>query len=253
MAQRVFITGAAGYVGAMLCDLFSQRPDVELVIALDKEPIPEMLRGNQKIRWIRANTADTSWCEIVAGDDPVLVIHAAWQIREMYGKPALQREWNVAGADIVFDFAFRAPSVKRLVYFSTVASYGAQADNTIDHRFKEDEGFRPSDLRYAEEKRIVEENLELKFAQARKNESDVTVAVIRPVAITGPRGRFQPGHFRLQTALSGQTNGHAIHRLVSLMVSFLPVTPKWSRQFIHEDDFADIAALLSFGDLKARY
>jgi hypothetical protein len=33
----------------------------------------------------------------------------------------------------------------------------------------------------------------------------------------------------------------------------MPVTPQWCRQFIHEDDVADIAALLAFGDLKADY
>jgi nucleoside-diphosphate-sugar epimerase len=251
--SRIFITGAAGYVGSMLCDQFSRAPDVERVIALDKAPIPEWLAGNPKIRQIEANTSEPSWREAVAAERPDIVIHAAWQIRDLYGKDALQRQWNVAGSDAVFDFTFNTASVKRLLYFSTVASYGAQSDNTIEHRFKEDEGFSQSDLRYAEEKRIVEEHLAEKFMQARSKGSETAVVVLRPAAISGPRGRRRRGHVGLQSALAGQMKGGMIHRLISLVLSNVPVTPQWCRQFIHEDDVADIAALFAFGDLKAQY
>jgi nucleoside-diphosphate-sugar epimerase len=253
MANRVLITGAAGYVGGMLCELFSARADVELVIALDKEPTPELQRGRSKIRWITGNTADPSWHEMARRERPDVVIHAAWQIRDLYGKDDLQRQWNVAGADAVFDFAFDTPSVKRLLHFSTVVAYGAQADNSIEHRFKEDDGFRASDLRYAEEKRIVEAHLEAKFAHARDHGRDVKVAVIRPSPITGPRGRYQRASFGLQSALSGQLKGNALYRVIALLTSFVPVTPQWCRQFIHEDDVADIAAMLAFGELGASY
>lgn len=242
MAHRVFITGAAGYLGGILCDLFSQRDDVECIVALDKQPMPRRLDGNAKIRWITANTADVSWRGIVEGESPDIVIHAAWQIREIYGRHALQREWNVTGSANVFDFAFATASVKRLLHLSTVAAYGAQADNAIDRRFTEQDALRSSDMRYAEEKRLVEERLARQFDEARENNREITVAVLRPVAVTGPRGRIQPGYFRLQTALSGQAKGHASHRIASTLLSVLPVTPNWSRQFIHEDDFAGARA-----------
>jgi nucleoside-diphosphate-sugar epimerase len=252
MPHRVLITGAAGYLGGMLCDLFSQRDDVERIVGLDKNDMPEALRGMQKLRWIKANTTDP-WEPIAAEQQPDVVIHAAWQIREMYRQRALQWKWNVEGAEKVFDFAFATPSVKRLVHFSTVASYAAEASNTIEHRFKEEEGFRPSDFLYAEEKRIVEQSLAAKLAQARGSNSPVTVAVLRPAALTGPRGRARTGGLRLQTALAGRSKGNAVHRLVSLLVSVLPVTEKWSRQFLHEDDIADIMALMALGDLKTPY
>ena len=38
MKHTLFITGGAGYVGAMLCDQFARRDDVERIITLDKEP-----------------------------------------------------------------------------------------------------------------------------------------------------------------------------------------------------------------------
>ncbi len=249
----IFITGGAGYVGAMLIDLFSRRDDVEHIIALDKEPLPEFIKDAPKLTYIIGNTSDYSWQKQVAESKPDIVIHTAWQIREMYGKKKLQWKWNVEGSDAVFDFAFSTPSVEKLIHFSTVASYSALPSNTIEHLFKEEEGFRNSDYLYAEEKRIVEKHLEERFAAAKAAGSKVKVAIIRPAAITGPRGRYMRIRFGLQSALSGQLKESFIHRVISAMVSFVPVTPKWCRQFIHEDDIADITTLLAFSNLKNEY
>ena len=54
----LFITGGAGYVGAMLAEQFAKRPDVHEIICLDKEPEPEIFVANPKITWISANTSD---------------------------------------------------------------------------------------------------------------------------------------------------------------------------------------------------
>lgn len=254
--KTIFITGGAGYVGAMLADQFSKRPEVAEVICLDKEPEPSILSSNPKIIWITANTSDATWQETVRAKNPVIVINTAWQIREMYGNQKTQYKWNVEGAQAVFDFAFATPSVKKLIHFSTVASYGAFEDNTIEHRYTEDEPLRKTDYLYSEEKRIVEEKLRETFENAHKEKGVVPqVFVIRPAAITGPRGRFARIRFGLQAALSGSLRGQksVLYDFISLMVSWVPVTPKWLRQYVHEDDIADIVALLSFNDLAGSY
>ncbi len=248
--HTIFITGGAGYVGAMLIDLFSTRTDIETIIAIDKEPLPELIRGVKNLVYIQSLTCDTGWQEQVRKYRPDVVIHTAWQIREMYGDKKTQWKWNIDGSDAVFDFAFSTPSVKKLIHFSTVASYGAYPTNTIEHLFTEAEGFRKADYLYAEEKRICEEHLEERY---KKSGSGVQVAIIRPAAITGPRGRYMRIRFGLQSALSGQLKESFIHRLISLMVSFVPVTKKWCRQFIHEDDIADIVTLFAFEPLKGGY
>jgi nucleoside-diphosphate-sugar epimerase len=253
MKHTVFITGAAGYVGAMLVRRFAIRSDVALVIGLDKEAKPELLTGIQNLVWIDKNTAD-AWEEEVKKLSPTIVIHAAWQIREMYGQKELQWLWNVTGSEKVFDFAFSNPSVQRLIHFSTVASYGAFPDNTIEHLFTESEPFRKTDYLYAEEKRIAEERLNEKYLALKKAGAKLPrVSIVRPAAITGPRGRYMRIRFGLQAALSGQLRETFIHRLISAMVSFVPVTKKWCRQFIHEDDVVSIVELLAFSEAKGEY
>jgi nucleoside-diphosphate-sugar epimerase len=250
MKHTLFITGAAGYVGAMLCDQFSKREDVERIFALDKEPLPELLLGNEKIEWMTGNTADGTWQKRAAELNPDIIIHTAWQIREIYGNRPLSWKWNIDGSDAIFDFAFSNASVRRLIHFSTVASYGAYPNNSMAHRFTEEEPFRRTDYLYAEEKRIAEEHLLQKYEMQGKH---VAVSIVRPAAITGPRGRFMRIRFGLQSALSGQLSGNFLYNLVSVLVSWVPATKGWLRQFVHEDDVNDIVAALAFDPVQGTY
>jgi nucleoside-diphosphate-sugar epimerase len=249
MKHTLFITGAAGYVGSMLIQQFAKRDDVEKIIGLDKEALPEMLQNEEKLVYIHLNTAD-AWEAKVLEYHPDIIIHTAWQIRELYGDRALTWKWNIDGSDKVFDFAFNTPGVQKLIHFSTVSSYGAFSTNTLEHRFTEDELFQKSEYLYAEEKRICEAHLEERYAKAKAAGSAVQVSVVRPAAITGPRGRYMRIRFGLQSALSGQLKDSFAYRLVSAMVSFVPVTPKWLRQFIHEDDVTNLLEVLAFDEIK---
>ncbi len=252
--HKLFITGGSGYVGAMLVREFAERPDVEAIFAIDKEPASELYAGHKKVTFVQTNMADTeNWLDKAKAFAPDIVVHTAWQIREMYGEKKKQWRWNIDGSDAVFDFAFSTSSVKKLIHFSTVASYGAFADNEIDKLFTEKDAFRKTDYLYAEEKRITEEHLEERYAAAKAKGNTPQVFVVRPAAITGPRGRYMRIRFGLQAALSGQLKENFIHKLISAMVSFVPITKKWCRQFIHEDDVVSIVRLLSFENLKGEY
>ncbi|MBI1998935.1 MAG: NAD-dependent epimerase/dehydratase family protein [Parcubacteria group bacterium] len=234
--HTIFLTGAAGYVGGMLADQFSKRPDVKQIICLDKREQPESLKGNEKIVWFTANTAGNDWQGIVRWLEPTIVIHCAWQIREMYGKQRTQWLWNVEGSQNVFDFAFDSPSVQKLIHFSTASSYGAFSGNTLEHHFTETEHFRENEYLYGIEKRVAEERLRARFVRAKSSGATTIpkVYVVRPAAITGPRGRVIVKRFGLQSVLK----------------KGLPIIPiasaTWCRQFIHEDDVTDIIAKLSF-------
>lgn len=254
--MKIFITGGAGYIGAMLCDQYAKRDDVEKIITLDKEPETDLTKNNtnkSKIEYLEMNTSDNSWEDKLKKFAPDVVIHTAWQIRHMYGDEKTEWKWNIEGTDKIFDFSFTCPSVKKLIHFSTVASYGAFPENKVDHFFKEEEGFRKSGYLYAEEKRVSEEHLEEKYKKAKESGWNGQVFIVRPAAITGPRGRYDRIRFGLQSALSGNLHGGFAYRIVTLLTSFVPVTSGWLRQYIHEDDVCDIVALLSFNNLEGLY
>lgn len=252
MKHTILITGAAGYVGGMLVQEFARRDDVERIIGIDKEPLPDFLTGTEKLHYLQTNTADR-WQKDVEHFSPDIIIHTAWQIREIYGNRALSWKWNIDGSDQVFDYAFEHGEVKRLIHFSTVASYGAFPDNRMDHFYTEDEPFRETDYLYAEEKRIAEVHLRSKYELHAHERMDLSISIVRPAAITGPRGRFMRIRFGLQAALSGMLEKSLVERMVSGMVSFVPVTPKWLRQFIHEDDVVGIIERLAFIDAPGSY
>ncbi len=247
MKHTILITGAAGYVGTMLVQQLAKRDDVERILGLDKEPMPELLKGETKLDYIQANLADTDWQERVRAAAPGIVINTAWQIRMLYGHNETTWRWNVEGSKNLFECAFAAPGVKRLVHFSTVSSYGAYASNTFDHRFTEDEPMRETEYLYGVEKRAADENL---IAIAKNaNGGGPDVAIVRPAAITGPRGRYMRIRFGLQAALSGQLKG-GVYGLISALVALVPATKGWVRQFIHEDDVVDLVTMLAFEPWK---
>lgn len=249
--KTIFITGGAGYVGEMLCDQFAKRADVAKIITVDKEPQSEFSKQIPKLTYIQANLSDDGWQEQVRSAQPDIVIHTAWQIRALYGDSATQWRWNVDGSDTVFALAWELSSVKKLIYFSTASSYSARTDNRLDHYFTEAEGFRDDDYIYAHEKKVVEERLAAQYEAAGR--SDLSVVVVRPAAITGPRGRYMRMRFGLQSALQGNLKGNFVYRIVTALTAFVPATKTWVRQFIHEDDVNDIVQHFTFHEASSRY
>jgi nucleoside-diphosphate-sugar epimerase len=252
--KTVFIVGGAGYVGEMLCHQFSLRDDVETIVAFDKEPQSDFSKSLSKVIYIQSNMADDGWQSEVTKYSPEVVVHTAWQIRAMYGNEKEQWRWNVDGSGKVFDFAFSTPSVEKLIYFSTASSYSAREDNSLEHYFTEAEGFRDDDYIYAKEKKVTEELLEKKYQEVKSRGGRIPqVLIVRPAAITGPRGRYMRIRFGLQSALQGNLKGSPIYKIVTLLTSFVPATKGWVRQFIHEDDVNDIVVKFATEHIDGEY
>lgn len=260
--KRVMITGASGYIGAMLVSVFANREDIDIVFAIDKDEEVEMIKNHKnkdKIVFFKGNLANSNWQIMAETLRPEIIIHTAWQIREIYGQRNISWIYNIIGSDKVFDFVFSNNFVKRLIHFSTVASYGAFYDNKLDYRYKETDILRKTEYLYAEEKRICEEHLSEKYNNSKtinENDNKPMVMVLRPASVTGPRLRYDINKFSLQSALSGSLKKQKglLSKIIVAMTSFMPATSDWMRQYIHEDDVVDIVLLLSLDDkIKDQY
>jgi len=254
MSHTILVTGAAGYVGEMICEALCRRADVTAVIGIDKNPATAFLGTLPKFHFIEHNLADDGWQALVLPHAPTAIVHTAWQIRTMYGQAAEQWRWNIAGSDAVFTFATTTPSVKKLVHFSTAASYGAKPDNTLDYFFTEHDSLRDDAYAYAHEKKTAEEHLEAHCKECTAALQPVPqVFVVRPAAITGPRGRFLRVRFGLQSALQGNLEKSLLNRVVTTLTALMPVTRGWVRQFIHEDDVVDSVMTFLFEPFSQPY
>lgn len=261
------VTGGSGYVGKLLLSKLISDDRVGKIIVIDKEDMVENLKNNSKIFFIQKNLANdfgSNWEKDVAEIENknnfkiTKVVHLAWQIRTMYGQEKLQNHWNIDGSQKVFEFvknnSKENSGVKTFIHFSTVASYGALKENTFQTIFTEDKPFRKTNYLYAEEKRIVEENLDNLFGGSLDGGGVVDAApavyVIRPASITGPSGRERTS-FGLQSALSGKIASQGfLFKLISKVLQFMPATHGWARQFVFEDDIVQAILVMSFSEKK---
>lgn len=250
MKDTIFITGGSGYVGALLIKHFVYQKDVEKIISLDRKNPPQLLTDLpkeflDKIVFIKTDMLFNSWEEEVKNYNPTIIIHCAWQIRSLYKKEKEQWLSNVIGSDNVFNFAFKTESVKKLIHFSTVASYGAEYENEMTKFFTEKDSLRYNDFRYAYEKKEAEDRLYAKYCMQKNTNKNLEIFVVRPASITGEYAKSKKG-FSLQSVLSGKSKNIFV-RLLSKILFFAPLTKKWSRQFVHEEDIVGaIDALVSF-------
>ncbi|MFA5249245.1 MAG: NAD-dependent epimerase/dehydratase family protein [Candidatus Paceibacterota bacterium] len=231
----IFVTGAAGYVGKFFLRRFIADPKIEKIVALDAAGRPEGF-DDPKIVWLKMNLAKDEWEERVLKEGtPQAVFHFAFWIRCAYGKIA-QTAWeNSESCSRVFDFCFKN-KVKRVIYLSSAAVYGARREN-INRLFDENDAILEEKYCYGIQKREVEELLKEKINETKPQ---TQVFMIRPASISGPEGDKRK-KFGLMLGLK----------------KLLPVLPMvnryWARQYIHEKDLGDAVELLAFGPIKENF
>jgi nucleoside-diphosphate-sugar epimerase len=228
--MNLLVTGAAGYVGSALIDALVQVPSIDRIVCIDLKPRPNSSKAHEKIEWIQADLSADNWeCQVRPARIDA-VVHLAFQIRQIYGKAkSTQERWNIGGARRVFEFALNESSVRRLVHFSTVTSYGAHPENTLARRFTEVAALAENSYLYGRHKKRVEAVLRNLYGQSDKSKH---VVVLRCASITGPLGRFK----------------HRRYGLVSTLTRGFPIFPcgrsDFGRQYLHEDDIINVVQMM---------
>lgn len=231
MTTNILITGAAGYIGSMLIDALAPMPSTGRITAIDLRQGSEPCHRHEKVRFVQADVSEDEWIEAIR-DEPVdVVVHCAYQIRQLYGSKAdLQRRWNVEGARKVFEFALGGGSVRRLIQLSTVSAYGAHATNSAGDHLTERMPLGEDEYLYGVQKREIEELLREIHEQRRPS---THVVVLRLASVSGPRGRFGLDRYGLVSTVAGRfpfvVGGRA----------------DWGRQYLHEDDAVAVIAMLA--------
>ena len=101
---------------------------------------------------------------------------------------------------------------------------------------------------------MTEELLLRKYQEAKVSGGHAPqIFIVRPAAITGPRGRYMRMRFGLQSALQGNLKGSFVYKIVTVLTTFVPATKSWVRQFIHEDDVNDIVTKFATEHFEAEY
>lgn len=237
--MNVLVTGAAGYIGSMLIEQLMRSDHVGAVCGIDFKAPPELLAGCPKLRWIQADVAGTDWVAPLQDARIDVVIHCAYQIRELYGSGrSRQQRWNIDGARRVFEFAFKQPSVARLVQLSTITAYGALASNSLDHPLTEDMPLAEDTYLYGMQKKQVEEVLAQAYEQLRPS---TDVVVLRLASVSGPRGRFGLNRYGLLSTIAG--------RFPCLVCG----RADWGRQYLHEDDIVAVLNMLVHAPAASGY
>ena len=224
----VAITGATGIFGRALCARLQEDPAVERVVGVARKPFNPAEYGWSKMEFRSGDVLRPEQLDVAfAGAD--IVVHLAFTVLDRGMHPEQVRLVNVEGSANVFAAAARA-AARRVVYASSIAAYGAWADNPVpipeSHPTRGNPGFY-----YAEHKAEVESLLD-DFAS---NHRDIEVVRIRPCVVVGPNS---VDLFRgpVPTPLVGMF-------LSRLVPTPLPDPGLAPMQFVHEDDVADVFAL----------
>jgi nucleoside-diphosphate-sugar epimerase len=233
--MKIFITGTTGYVGKFFLKRMVSDPGIEKIFALDAAEKPQGF-DSPKISWIKANLAADKWEEDIPEQGEIdAVFHFAFWIRNPYGKVAETEKENLESCRRVFEFCFKN-NVKKLIYISSVAAYGAKPEN-VGKILKETDPLEEKSYPYGLQKKIVEEML---GEMIKKEKPQTQVFVLRPGSIWGPEGEKK------------KKLG-----LMVLLKRLLPILPlvndAWARQYVHEQDLADAMSLLAFKPINSNF
>ena len=168
MAERVFITGALGFIAQRLADHYRERGAEVRGMDVRADPAQDVVAGDV--------SKPGAWQDHAEGCD--LVIHTAATITST-GDPDEVWTINVLGTKLALDAAIAARSA-RFVQLSSVLAFSWTFPDGVDERHP----VRPNGMPYVDTK-VASEQVVLQAHAA----GEMAVTVIRPGDVWGPRSR----------------------------------------------------------------
>ena len=160
----IIVTGAAGFIGAALCErLLARGEDVVGVDVFNayydtalKEARVARMAGRPRFRLARLDVADAPAFQALVQDSGAeRIVHLAAQagVRYSLEAPFAYERANVAGHLSVLEACRHTPSVRHLVYASSSSVYG---ERSVERGFREDDEVDAPASLYAATKRACE-------------------------------------------------------------------------------------------------
>jgi UDP-glucuronate 4-epimerase len=224
--MRIFLTGAAGFIGSHLAERLTARG--HRVVGIDnfdpfyafgiKEKNLSALRGNDKFTLHRGDILDdTLVARTLAGSDVVCHLAALAGVRPSVADPLRYHRVNVDGTLNLLE-ACRVAGIKRFVFASSSSVYGARSQIP----FREDDACDRPASPYAATKRAAEH-----YVRTYAHLFGFDATVLRFFTVYGPRQRPEM----------------AIHKFARLMQQGQPV-PLYgdgtsARDYTYIDDVID--------------
>jgi nucleoside-diphosphate-sugar epimerase len=166
--RRVFVTGAAGFIGRALVERFR---------VLGSEVRGVDLRGGDDDAIVRGDVTEPGeWQRHARGCD--LVVHTA-AVVGMYSSPRGYWEGNVVAPRLALDAAV-AGGAQRFVHLSSIVVFGFDFEGEVDERSP----VRPNGVHYVDTK-IASEQVVL----AAHADGELPCTIVRPGDVYGPGSR----------------------------------------------------------------
>ncbi len=213
------ITGVNSYFAKTVLPKLDSDPDIEKIVGIDIAPWTSEFK---KVTFFQEDVRSKELPNLLKNVDTVL--HLAFIVDEIHDKKKTHAI-NIEGSKNVFN-ACAMNNVKKIIYTSSIAAYGAHPDNPIgiteNYPLIENR-----DSYYSSDKVAVEEFL----ARFSEDHSDIILTIFRPPVIVGPNlNNFFVDGFKRKSTMSMKGRNPQI-------------------QFLHEDDLGEALYLAVKNDI----
>ncbi len=202
MAERILITGGAGFLGSALASRLCGRHEVVILDSLRRNSLGcRGLLGRAGVRLVRGDVTDRD-CVLAASEGCRRVVHMASVagVSAVEADPAGTVRTAVVGTANLLEACRKLPELKRVVILSSSEVYGPRAEDPGEDAVAVPGGTAGARWSYAAGKLAAEQ-----LGSCYRSRFGLPVTVVRPFNVYGPAQMGEGAvHTFINRALSGE-------------------------------------------------